>query len=173
MPKIIENLESRLIAEAKKQLRESGYGAITIRSVAKGCGVGVGTVYNYFSSKDALLATFMLESWNVCMEKIETSSEAATDPAPVLSCMYEQLLRFSEEHRMIFRDQAAASAFAGSSGRYHTLLRAQLAAPIRKFCPDDFTAEFVAEALLVWTMTGKSFDEIYGILAKILMGVVS
>ena len=57
MPKIIENLEKRLIAEAKRQIAESGYGATTIRSVAKGCNVGVGTVYNYFPSKDALIAT--------------------------------------------------------------------------------------------------------------------
>ena len=50
MPKIIENLKDRLIAEAEKQIAESGYGAVTIRSVAKACGVGVGTVYNYFPS---------------------------------------------------------------------------------------------------------------------------
>ena len=173
MPKIIENLEAKLIAEAKRQLQQSGYGMLTIRSVAKGCGVGVGTVYNYFPSKDALLATFMLESWNVCMEKLQSVSEESAEPKPVLGCMYEQLLQYSEEYRLIFRDEAAASSFAGSSGRYHALLRSQLAAPVRKFCPDDFTAEFVAEAMLVWTMAGKPFDEIYGILAKILMGAVS
>ena len=33
----------------------------TVRSVAAGCGVAVGTVYNYFSSKDMLIAAFMLE----------------------------------------------------------------------------------------------------------------
>jgi AcrR family transcriptional regulator len=173
MPKIIENLEARLIAEAKKQLMSSGYGALTIRSVAKGCGVGVGTVYNYFSSKEALLATFLLESWNMCMEKIHTVGETAQEAQPVVQCIYEQLLKFSEEHCMIFRDEAAISAFAASFGKYHGLLRKQLAAPVRKFCPDDFSAEFVAEALLVWTMAGKHFDEIYGILAKILMGAVS
>ena len=53
MPKIIENLESRLIEEAQKQIEEAGYSAVTIRSVAKACGVGVGTVYNYFPSKEA------------------------------------------------------------------------------------------------------------------------
>ncbi|MBE6942975.1 MAG: TetR/AcrR family transcriptional regulator [Ruminococcaceae bacterium] len=173
MPKIIENLEAKLIAEAKKQLQESGYGMLTIRSVAKGCGVGVGTVYNYFPSKDALLATFMLESWNVCMEKLQSVSEESAEPKPVLGCMYEQLLQFAEEYRYIFSDEGAASAFAGSFGRYHALLRSQLAAPMRKFCSDDFAAEFVAEAMLVWTMAGKPFDEIYGILAKILMSAVS
>jgi AcrR family transcriptional regulator len=172
MPKIIENLEARLIAEAKKQLQEFGYSAVTIRSVAKGCGVGVGTVYNYFPSKEALLATFMLESWNQCVATICRIGEAATEPEAVLRCIYEQLLQFSDTHRSVFRDEAAASAFAASSGRYHAMLRSQLAAPIRKFCGDSFCAEFVAEALLVWTMAGKSFDEIYGILAKLLTGAV-
>ena len=69
-PKIIENLESRLIQEAKRQIAESGYGATTIRSVAKGCGVGVGTVYNYFPSKEALVATFMLADWKESMAYI-------------------------------------------------------------------------------------------------------
>ena len=35
MPKIIENLKDRLIAEAEKQIEESGYGAVTIRSLQK------------------------------------------------------------------------------------------------------------------------------------------
>ena len=61
MPKIIENLENRLMEEAKKQIQEAGYGAMTIRSVAAGCGVGVGTVYNYFSAKEELIAASLLE----------------------------------------------------------------------------------------------------------------
>ena len=44
MPKKIINLESRLVEEARKQIEEVGYSAMTIRSVAKACGVGVGTV---------------------------------------------------------------------------------------------------------------------------------
>ena len=66
MPKIIENLQARLAVEAKKQVEESGYAAMTIRSVAKACGVGVGTVYNYYSSKDEILASYMLEAHFYC-----------------------------------------------------------------------------------------------------------
>ena len=68
MPKIIENLENRLISEAKKQIAEAGYNAVTIRSVAKACGVGVGTVYNYFESKEALLAAFMAVAAHRCLQ---------------------------------------------------------------------------------------------------------
>lgn len=167
MPKIIENLERRLITEAKRQIEESGYGAVTIRSVAKACGVGVGTVYNYFPSKEALVATHLLEDWKVCVDIIQTTAQHAETPQSVLRCIYEQLTGFANRHEAIFRDETAAASFAGSFSQYHGLLRSQLAQPLRRFCGSDFAAEFIAESLLTWAMAGKSFDETYEILKKL------
>ena len=167
MPKIIENLKDRLIAEAEKQIEASGYNAVNIRSVAKACGVGVGTVYNYFPSKDALIATHLLVDWKLCMDTITRTAESATDPKSVLQCVYRQLVRFADRHQAIFQDEAAAASFAGSFSKYHDRLRSQLASPLRKFCDSDFTAQFVAESLLTWSMAGKSFNAIYEILKKL------
>ena len=167
MPKIIENLEERLIQEARRQIEEFGYSATTIRSVASGCGVGVGTVYNYFSSKDTLIATYMLSDWKECLAAIEAVSEKATEPESVARCIWDQLQTFSQRHRAVFRDEAAAAGFQGSFSAYHSLLRRQLSHPLRKFCVSDFAAEFIAEALLTWTTAGKPFDEIYGMIGKI------
>ena len=167
MPKIIENLESKLIEEAQKQIEQSGYGALTIRSVAKACGVGIGTVYNYFSSKDDLLATYLLGDWQDCIAAIARAGELSDSPEPVVRCMFDQLLSYAKRHQAIFRDEAAAANFAGAFSRYHGLLRAQLATFVRKYCSSDFLAEFVAESLLTWSMSGKSFDEIYEILKKL------
>lgn len=167
MPKIIENLKDRLLAEARQQLEQGGYEAVTIRSIAKGCGVGVGTVYNYFPSKEALIATHLLEDWRKRIETIQLTSDRSDTPRPVLQCIYEQLVDFARCHLEIFSSQAAASGFAGSFSQYHDLLRSQLAGPLRKFCSDDFEAQFVAEGLLTWSMNGKSFDEIYEILKKL------
>ena len=152
MPKIIENLESRLIEEAKKQIEEAGYGALTIRSVAKGCGVGVGTVYNYFPSKDALVASWLLQDWKECIAQIREISTASEQALPVVRCIYDQLRQFSLRNQTVFQDAAAAGSFAGSFSQYHSLLRRQLAEPLEKFCPDKFAAEFITEALLTWTM---------------------
>ena len=135
MPKIIENPEARLLGEAKRQVEEMGYSAMTIRSVAKACGVGVGTVYNYFPSKDALLATSLLGDWNQCITAINAVSTYSDRPAAVLRCIYDQLVAFAQRHQVIFRDEAAAAGFAGSFSRYHTLLRSQLAAPLENSVP--------------------------------------
>ena len=167
MPKIIENLENRLIQEAEKQIQESGYGAMTVRSVAKACGVGVGTVYNYFPSKDNLVAAYMLRDWSCCIGAIHAAAEHSDSPEPVARCIYDQLLAYTDRQQAIFRDEAAGSAFAGSFSHYHSMLRRQLAEPLRKFCAGDFAAEFVAEALLTWTVAGKSFDEIYSMIGKL------
>ena len=167
MPKIIENVKDRLIAEAKRQTEENGYAEVTIRSVAKGCGVGVGTVYNYFPSKDALIATHLLEDWKGCVQAIQEAAASSEEPRPVVRCIYDQLNGFSRRHEKIFRDEAAAASFAGSFSQYHGRLRDQLAQPLERFCSDGFTAQFLAESLLTWTMAGKEFDEIYRILQKL------
>ena len=167
MPKIIENLKDHLLLEARQQIEQNGYGAVTIRSIAKGCGVGVGTVYNYFPSKEDLVATYLLSDWKRCVTTIHTVSTYSDTPRPVVLCIYDQLVSFSGRHSAIFLDAAAAASFSGALGKYHCMLRSQLAEPLRKFCGSDFCAQFVADSLLTWTMAGTPFEEIYEILKKL------
>lgn len=168
MPKIIQNLEQKLLQETVRQIRDHGYSATTVRSVAKACGVGVGTVYNYFPSKEALLATYMLSDWKTCIAAIEAVSTYSDTAKPVIRCIWDQLVLFAHRHEAIFRDEGAAAVFHGSLGPYHTLLRNQLAAPLEKFCADDFAAQFIAENLLVWSMAGKEFDAVYALVKKLI-----
>ena len=167
MPKIIENLPQRLLEEARRQVEESGFAAMTIRTVAKGCGVGVGTVYNYYPSKEALVASFMLGDWKTCVASIEEMSAGSRTLEPVLRIVYDKLRLFMEQYDPIFRDETAVSSYTGATAKYHSVLRSQLAGPIRKFCRDDFTAEFIAEAMLSWTVAGKDFEDLKAVLLRI------
>ena len=63
--------------------------------------------------------------------------------------------------------EAAIAIFTASLARYHELLRGQLAQPMQRFCQREFEAEFIAEALLTWTVAGEGFEEIYFVLEKI------
>lgn len=168
MPKIIENLESRLVEEARRQAWEGGYSAVTIRSVAAACGVGVGTVYNYFPSKDALLAAFLLADWKDCLQAMAEAKAACPQRAAVLQVMYRQLTYYLAAHRSIFGDKGAAQVFNGTVGSYHMMLRDQLAQPLMSFCTDAFRAQFAAEALLTWTLEGREAAQLLPILEELL-----
>ena len=167
MPKIIENLEQRLKEAAKQQIREVGYGTMTIRSVATACGIGVGTVYNYYPSKDALLAAWLLEEWKGCISLVEAESAAAAQPEAVARCIHDHLMDYVWRHRYVFQDEAARASCGGSYRQYHPLMRSQLAQPLRRFCDTDFQAEFISESLLTWSLSGADFDTIWAQLRKL------
>ena len=168
MPKIIENLQQRLKDAAKQLVWEVGYGDMTIRSVAAACGIGVGTVYNYYASKDELLAAWMLDDWNECIAAMEQGAAGEETAEAVVRTVYDRLSDFARDHAPLFQDEAAATSFSKSFRSYHALLRGQVAAPLRRFFSDDFGAEFAAESLLIWTMSGKDFNTIWGQLRKLV-----
>lgn len=172
MPKIIENVREQLLIEAKKQITENGYANTTIRSVASACGLGVGTVYNYFKSKDMLIASFMLDDWHECLEGMK--KESTSNAEQFLKGIYTSLVEFTEKHTSLFRDNDAVKVFATAFTERHKLLRDQLADMIQPVCDETahrnkrFLAEFISESLLTWTMAGRSFDEIYSVLDLLL-----
>ena len=168
MPKIIENLRSALLLEAKRQIAEVGYSATTVRSVAAGCGVAVGTVYNYFSSKDMLIAAFMLEDWLLLIDRLRGLDK--TDSRGYLFEIYSSLSGFASKHSRLFNDKDAAKAYGSVLSERHGQLRSQLAQLILPTLtsPDAFVAEFVAESMLTWTMAGRDFEQIYSVIKKII-----
>lgn len=172
MPKIIENVREQLLNETKKQIAEKGYAKTTVRSVAEACGLGVGTVYNYFPSKDMLIATFMAEDWQHSLEHMKQCDFA--DAKNALQNIFEALTDFSKKHHKLFSDPDAAKVFATVFAERHKQLRHQLTELILPLCEKTstqnkvFLSEYIAEALLTWTVAGKGFDEQFEIISKLL-----
>ena len=170
LPKILESVRSDLLKTARKQLQEKGYAKTTIRSVAAECGIAVGTVYNYFSSKDMLIASFVSEDWHETLETMR--SHPSDDAEDFFRCIYDSLITFSVEHASLFSDPDAVKIFSAAFFERHGMLRGQLAALIRPFCEGhddpDFLSQFAAESLLTWTMAKVPFSSIYSVIQKII-----
>jgi AcrR family transcriptional regulator len=70
MAKIIENVQEKILLGGKKLLLEKGYQDMTLREVAKSSNIATGTIYNYYASKDFLVAEIMWDDWKKCMENL-------------------------------------------------------------------------------------------------------
>ena len=172
MPKIIKNVREQLLQEAARQVATVGYAATTIRSVASACGLAVGTVYNYFPSKDVLIATFMAEDWMQCLAEID--SAAARDAGAMLLTACEVLHRFADRHQTLFRDKTAARIFSAVFSERHRQLRDQLSARILPHCGGKsekerrLASDLAAEGLLSFTMSGTPAEELLPVLLRLL-----
>ena len=155
MPKIIENVREKLIDEAKKQIEDNGYDNVTIRSIARGCGIGLGTFYNYFKSKDMLIATFLLEDWKGRMSRISEEYANEVDPMAVVRALNFEVSEFIKEYNDIFTSPLAIKSFNTTSMAYHGFVRDQVAAPIKntlllsQYENAEFLSLFVAEAVVL------------------------
>lgn len=170
MPKVIEKLREDLIREVRRSLEEDGYGKITMRTIASACGVGVGTVYNYFSSKDELVASVVWEDWKETVEAFK--KKTFLSDKEIVRGVYDMLKSFIKEHEMLFSDPDAGKKYSSVFGERHSIMRKEVSSLLLPVCEDkedgDFLSLFLAESLLSWIMTDVSFEKIYSILGKII-----
>lgn len=71
MAKIIENPRQLILDHAREILSEKGYNQLTMRGVASACGIALGTIYNYFPNKDALMVEMMADYWKTFQSDVE------------------------------------------------------------------------------------------------------
>lgn len=173
MPRIIEDAKKMILAEAKRQVLENGYSNMTIRSVAKECGIGNGTIYNYYASKDVLVASFMLEDWMSMLQGVQNKCSTLTEAEEVFTVIYTNLTEYMERYAVLFSDSAALRSADGVYKERHKQLRTQISDILRstsmksRKLDSDFLPDFAAEALLAWAAEKKEFAEIYMILKEL------
>lgn len=64
MPKIIENLEMRILQTAGRLFTERGYDQVSMRMLAEHLSISPGTIYNYFATKEEIFTRIFSDSWN-------------------------------------------------------------------------------------------------------------
>ena len=139
MPKIIPELREKLILAARKRLLEDESHDFSTRQLAAECGVAAGTVFNYFPTKEALLASVILEDWQDCLARMTASAEAAESVAGGFQRLEALLRDFSQPFLPVWRGYDHRAPLP----EYHAVLIRQLST--------------VVERMLV--KTGKSCSE--------------
>ena len=102
LPRIIEDPRELILSEAKKILENEGYSQISIRRVAKECGIAVGTIYNYFPTKKELIIEMMTDFWEEYFCNIEPILNSQEGFYIKLKKLFSDLAQFIKRFREIW-----------------------------------------------------------------------
>lgn len=99
VPKQERSIESRdkAIQGARAALAKYGYSKLTMRNVAAESEVGIGTIYDYFPSKHAMLHQFLKERLSLRLEIFDEVYGGMTADAPVSVFIDRYLDRVRQE----------------------------------------------------------------------------
>ena len=75
-----EATRQSILDAARKLFAEQGYQAATTRDIARTAGIGVGTLFNYFPTKEAIAAALVGDAWAKAAAAFAASGSQSTDP---------------------------------------------------------------------------------------------
>ncbi|WP_168187136.1 TetR/AcrR family transcriptional regulator [Williamsia sp. 1138] len=155
-------------------LANQGYSALQMRDVAKGAGISPGTIYTYFSTKEALFAELYAERLNLLHNVIEPECATADDPVALFVLVATEYL---DVYRIYGRELNIWSLLAGtdvtaSSAHTEALTSAALKVlavlhtSLDRMCsagPEAERVDITSALMLLWaTITGLA-DQFTGV----------
>ena len=157
MPKLLDNIKEKAIEEARREMLSDGYRAMTIRRVAKELGIAVGTLYNYFSSKEYLAACVMLEDWQAQIHAFEAEPDT-DDASEVIRRLFETVTDFTSRYRRSWVQYEENDRSESMRDQYHKVLVRQLESYISAAAPgrEEWLATFLAEMVLRFGSDGHT-----------------
>jgi AcrR family transcriptional regulator len=88
-----------IIEAAREEFSEQGYGATSIRNIAKRAGVSLSALYYYYKGKQELLVAILDDGLDAYFGACEAAlAEAADDPAEQLEALVAATVQFRIDH---------------------------------------------------------------------------
>ena len=95
-----------LLAVAREVFTEQGADA-SLRDIARRAGVGLGTLYRHFPTREALLETLLRESFYALVARAE-ELKTTNDPDDALVSWMQETIAFTHSHRGVIAPMVAA-----------------------------------------------------------------
>ena len=174
MPKLLAQVRENALLETRRILREEGYDALTMRAIARKCGIAVGTLYNYFPSKEYLTGCVVLADWQAAYRDMQGAVGRAATPQEGIRGIYEGMYEFVAAHQYLlaFHWSDAPGQFTYAD-RHKVLLRQicgllqELLASVGSPMPQDLMT-FLAESILNSSVKQYPYSDIERAIEKLL-----
>ncbi|NLT98974.1 MAG: TetR/AcrR family transcriptional regulator [Christensenellaceae bacterium] len=103
MPRNLENVKEEILQATRDMIVEKVYGRLNIRDIAKKCGIATGTFYNYFPSKQAVIAAVMQEDWRAFRQVVAEHSHEDKPPIEKLEILFGDLRQMLQSVHQIWQ----------------------------------------------------------------------
>lgn len=159
MPKIIEQLYDKIIEVTKEELEVVGYDNLKLRNIANKCDIAVGTIYNYFKSKEYLVAIILSAEWNTSIEELKNAFSNSCILKDVIKLIYLTVEKFYFKYKKVFDTYTRSDeSFSDNYKSYHVVLRKQITDLIvtgletNSYQYDDSSLPIISEIILTCAM---------------------
>lgn len=102
---IQNNVKTTILNCAKNIAKEQGLHNMNIRTVAKQAGIAIGTIYNYYPTKDSLILAVCENFWKSAFETIDFTVFQTMDFLDALEYLYYQLADYLKDFKENWIDQ--------------------------------------------------------------------
>ncbi len=178
MPKVIENIRETILQTAKNTLLSDGYDRLSLRGVARLCNIAVGTIYNYYPSKLALIVAIMLDDWTEQTERFKkacANAESAEDGIKsIFLNLREFVLLYQDVWNMSMHIKEVRDEMLNGRSRRQMLIE-QLVDVIRTLLDrfeisyDSFLPHFITTSLLTYIIEPDfDYEQLNEVFKKIL-----
>lgn len=126
MPKIIEDVENRILRAARERLLGGDLSSFSARGIAEDCGIAVGTIYNHYRDKESLMGAVMAQDWQAELRKAAARIATVDSPEEGILCLYEAMRSFSAVYEAIWAAAPTGEGFGSLFRTRHKLLLSQI-----------------------------------------------
>lgn len=174
MPKKLYNIREKAIAEARKVLEEQGYEMLAMRHIAKKCEVAVGTIYNYFPSKEYLTGCVALEDWTAVYENMTGAAMGADTIGHGIRDIYELMCAFVMQHRYLTSFNSSDAKTPYDFRERHMVLLKQIEALLEMlqkrfgYSVEASFITFLAESIMNFSVKEYPYSQIAPAFMKLL-----
>lgn len=163
MPKIIPDLENKIVCAARNVLFTEGYEALSMRRMANDCHIAVGTIYNYVKDKDELIAKVALRDWLAAVDEITAVNEKEKDFAVAMLNVLNGVRSFRAKYTNCWSRLESAVRDRNNISFYHPRLRSAIAKLVEPFikCEGDKknALENMLAELIISTVAHPDIDD--------------
>lgn len=173
MPKVIKDLRNNILSVSKDELFNKGYKELNMRNIAKRTNTAVGTIYNYFNSKEMLVASIILEDWYKSTDEIKSVTDRALSIEEGLKGILKAISSFYSLYGSVFQNSGLPNIKITYPDKYEMLNKGigeEIIKLMNKFNSsyDDFEITFIVSNIFSSVTNNWPLEQTINILNKII-----